>query len=87
MGLKNEATSLRSDISYIAERVTMVKGGVMRTDVTGHDDEFGDMFDPAKTDKGEVLANLTLAFRHLEDARMRLGKAIQASEGGVSPLP
>jgi len=32
----------------------------------------------------EMHANLTLAYRHLEDARMRLGKVIQASEGGVS---
>jgi len=35
-------------------------------------------------DKGEVIANIMLAYRHLEDARMRLGKAIQATEGGVS---
>lgn len=36
--------------------------------------------------RGEEIANLTLAFRHLEDAAMRVGKAIQAYEGGVSPL-
>ena len=35
---------------------------------------------------GEVPANITLAIRHLEDAAMRFGKAIQAAEGGVSPL-
>lgn len=34
--------------------------------------------------KGEMHANITLAYRHLEDARMRLGKVIQASDGGVS---
>jgi hypothetical protein len=33
---------------------------------------------------GEMLANYMLAYRHLEDARMRLGKVIQALEGGVS---
>lgn len=33
---------------------------------------------------GEVKANLTLSFRHLEDARFRLGKAIQHSGNGVS---
>jgi hypothetical protein len=32
----------------------------------------------------EVHANITLAYRHLEDAAMRLGKAIQARDGGVS---
>jgi len=35
-------------------------------------------------DRSEELANLTLAFRHLEDAEMRLGKAIQAYDGGRS---
>ena len=35
-------------------------------------------------DKGEVLANLMLTYRHLEDASQRLGKAIQAHDGGVS---
>ena len=33
---------------------------------------------------GEATANVMLAYRHLEDASMRLGKAIQALDGGVS---
>lgn len=33
---------------------------------------------------GEVIDNITLAYRHLEDASMRLGKALQALDGGVS---
>lgn len=32
----------------------------------------------------EVVANITLAYRHLEDASMRLGKALQALDGGMS---
>jgi hypothetical protein len=32
----------------------------------------------------EVGANTMLAIRHLEDARMRLGKAIQYAEDGIS---
>ncbi len=36
--------------------------------------------------KGEMLANIELAYRHLEDASMRFGKVIQAYEGGKSPL-
>jgi hypothetical protein len=36
---------------------------------------------------GEMCANVTLALRHLEDCRMRLGKAIQAFNGGVSVYP
>jgi hypothetical protein len=35
-------------------------------------------------DTGEMIANVTLAYRHLEDAAMRMGKAIQAYEGGKS---
>lgn len=36
--------------------------------------------------KGEMIANTTLAIRHLEDAAMRFGKVIQAADGGKSPL-
>jgi len=32
----------------------------------------------------EVMPNLTLAYRHLEDAAMRLGKVMQALDGGTS---
>lgn len=35
-------------------------------------------------DHAEMKANLMLTYRHLEDARMRLGKAIQAFDGGKS---
>jgi len=35
-------------------------------------------------DAGETKANIMLAYRHLEDARMRLGKAIQALEGNAA---
>jgi hypothetical protein len=35
-------------------------------------------------DVGDTVANVVLAYRHLEDASMRLGKAIQAADGGVS---
>ena len=37
--------------------------------------------------KGEMIANLKLAYRHLEDARMRLGKVVQAYDGGKSCYP
>lgn len=37
--------------------------------------------DNHRSDKGEMIANVTIAYRHLEDAAMRLGKAIQAYEG------
>jgi hypothetical protein len=34
--------------------------------------------------ESEAIANVMLAYRHLEDASMRLGKVIQALDGGVS---
>ncbi len=33
---------------------------------------------------GEMRANIMLTYRHLEDARMRLGKVVQAFDGGTS---
>lgn len=35
----------------------------------------------------EMHANITLAYRYLEDARMRLGKVVQAYDGGASCYP
>lgn len=32
----------------------------------------------------EAIANVMLAYRHLEDASMRLGKVIQTLDGGIS---
>ena len=32
-------------------------------------------------DVGAMMANIILSYRHLEDARMRLGKLIDAHEG------
>lgn len=34
--------------------------------------------------RGEAIANATLAFRHTEDSAMRLGKVLQALNGGES---
>ncbi len=39
---------------------------------------------PEVSDPGEVIANLMIAYRHMEDASMRLGKAVQAYDGGKS---
>ncbi len=37
-------------------------------------------------DRNEAVASIVIAHRNLEDGRMRLGKVIQALEGGVSIL-
>lgn len=39
---------------------------------------------PPEADSAEMIANVMLAYRHIEDARMRLGKVIQAFDGGIS---
>ena len=36
------------------------------------------------TDNPGALANITLSYRHLEDATMRLGKVLQALNDGIS---
>ncbi len=36
------------------------------------------------SDNGEMKANIMLAYRHMEDAAMRIGKAVQAYDGGKS---
>jgi len=35
-------------------------------------------------DPSEMKANFMLCYRHLEDAAMRLGKVLQAKDGGMS---
>jgi hypothetical protein len=42
---------------------------------------------PSKREAGEMKANIMLAYRHLEDARMRIGKVVQAYDGGKSVYP
>ena len=39
---------------------------------------------PEGAEYGEMKANLVIAYRSTEDAIMRMGKAIQAFDGGVS---
>lgn len=40
-----------------------------------------------KSQHDEMHANIMLAYRHLEDATMRIGKAVQAYDGGISVYP
>lgn len=40
--------------------------------------------DNSRQNHSEMIANAKLAYRHLEDARMRIGKCLQAYGGGVS---
>jgi len=73
-GLRAIADDLRADVGNIGDKVKALKesGPVQGIE------------DPEL--RGEAVANVMLAFRHLEDARMRLGKVLQAADGGVSIL-
>lgn len=70
------AKEFRSKIKLLAEelRVDLREGAI----------EVAELSPESVHDLDEVHANITLAYRHLEDAAMRLGKAIQARDGGVS---
>ena len=45
---------------------------------------FDQVIEVGPEDLAEARANMELVYRHLEDARMRLGKVIQAIDGGTS---
>jgi hypothetical protein len=64
--------SLREQILDLGDRVLCLK----------KHSALGD--DGRKNDKGEMTANIMLAYRHLEDARLRIGKVVQAYDGGTS---
>lgn len=66
---KSDCEALRREIKVIAEKLWTLRNGATA---------------PGAFVASETIANATLAYRHLEDASMRLGKAIQAIDGGVS---
>ena len=68
---KEECFRLRGMIEELKKSAIAVKSDAV--------DGVFDMSDCV--DRHEVLANLQLAYRHLEDARMRVGKAVQAYDG------
>jgi len=79
--MKTLINDLRAAILATEQDVLGVKGAIAGADLT---ERPGVPAGAPAADRGEMLANVTLAYRHLEDARMRLGKVIQAYDGGVS---
>ncbi len=67
---------LREELKPLEERILDLKNNHSVKDMHANDPR-----------KGEVFANIMLAYRHIEDARMRLGKVIQAADGGKSVYP
>jgi hypothetical protein len=66
---------LRVALKTIAEQVMDVKDAIAKnsSDAT------------TEQNVGEMLANITLAYRAIEDAAMRIGKVKQHNNGGESP--
>lgn len=65
---KADCEALRREIKAIAEKAWTLS---MRQGIK-------------ESEPSEAYANVVLAYRHLEDASMRLGKAIQSLDGGIS---
>lgn len=74
--LDDECNSQRAAVKVVEKELRALKDKIT-ADRRGNEDSF-----PGQT--AEILGQLTLAFRHLEDARMRIGKVIQYSGDGVS---
>jgi hypothetical protein len=79
--MKTLINELRARILPIESDISCLKKDITAADLR---ERPGVPTDSPPADRGEMLANATLAYRHLEDARMRLGKVIQAYDGGVS---
>lgn len=65
---------LREELRPFGDRMKSVASDLKTVPVVG------------KEDRPEEIANLMLAYRHMEDCIMRLGKVIQAYNGGENPL-
>lgn len=74
LAFESAVATLRADILDIEKRIQVLAvDPFLKTAPT-----------PENVDAGEAIANVKLAYRHAEDARMRLGKVFQALSGGVS---
>jgi len=79
MAFNEECYSLRDEMRAIAKKIADLRYGLTAREAN---EEF-----PAPADVGGMIANLMLAYRHIEDATMRMGKAVQAFDGGTSVYP
>ena len=73
---EEHGNQLRAEIGELADTVLMFKQRAKDEPLL-----IGD-----NIDREEMIANVVLAFRHMEDARLRIGKSLQARQGGVSIL-
>lgn len=69
-----ENFQIREDIQAVADRLKKYID-LLETSLPVED---------TRQDRGEMIACAMLSYRHLEDAKMRLGKVAQAYNGGIS---
>lgn len=81
---EQETNKLMPPFDEVANQLRKLIKGIAVEVKAMHQHEQFIMYAVSKPDFDEMHANITLAFRHLEDAAMRLGKSIQAFDGGVS---
>jgi hypothetical protein len=75
---EEQGDMLRAEIKSVAAKVKTFIQTSSETTPTSDDS--------ARRNGSEMIANATLSYRHLEDAAMRIGKSMQAYQGGVSIL-
>lgn len=75
--IESFASELREDIKSLKTKLWEYRKKMMN-----RDDQ--PLMTKEWADIGEILANLTIAYRALEDARMRMWLTLQANDGGVS---
>lgn len=75
MTLEEICSSMRASIKKTGEWVRRLLGHPRFEEEETYDNQHS-----------EMKANIMLAYRHLEDARMRIGKILQAADDGVSIL-
>ena len=77
MDIIGSVNALRDQLRIDCERVINLKNHSIFTSAEKGDPN-------SKSNYSEMIANIMLTYRHLEDARMRLGKVVQAHNGGES---
>jgi hypothetical protein len=80
----NQEPTGRTEPNDIKKKCDLCRGSIKMMGITVKDLMEDPHFKADNPTNSEMKANIMLAYRHLEDARMRLGKVIQAYDGGVS---
>ena len=83
MSFESDCDQLRRDLRFIGDRISEL---VTHHEVNGEGNAQLAPGNIPPTMFENCKANAVLAFRHVEDARMRLGKVLQSLQGGVSIL-